>query len=41
MSVASIVWVMRWTAKGLTPVRPFVITTVDIEIKSNTAVELK
>ena len=31
MSVASIVWVMRWAAKGLTPVRPFVITTGDIK----------
>ena len=40
-NVTCIIWVMRWTAKGLTPVRPFIITTKDIEIKSHTAVELK
>ena len=39
-SMTSISWVMRWTAKGLTPVRPMVVTTRDIKIDAKTVVEL-
>ena len=38
--VLELVWVVRWTAKGLMPIRPVVISRGEVTLESNNAVRV-